>query len=337
MEIRRPTIKDVAAQAGVSVATVSNVLNGHAHVRERTRAKVLGAVDDLGYRASRAARSLPAGRTHLLGYCLAQTEQPNVALDQFLHQVVSTATASDLELLLLTETTDHRSIEPYASVLRRGGVDGFVLSGIEYDDPRVAFLRERSIPFACFGRVPTPDVAWVDVDGAAGMRAAVAHLVDHGHRRIAWVGWAPPSLAGDDRLSGFESAATDHGVEIAASIGVVNDFDAGRKVARAVVDSDATAVVCVSDTIALGLLAGVRDLGMEPGTELAAVGFDDVPAASLTAPGLTSLRQPMGHVGALLVERIIAQLNGGDVPAPVLVEPELIVRASTTSFTGSER
>jgi len=110
-----------------------------------------------------------------------------------------------------------------------------------------------------------------------------------------------------------------------------NDFDAARKaVAELMRQSDPTAIVCVSDTLALGVMAGLRDLGMVPGQDVAVTGFDDIPAASLTAPGLTSLRQPMNTVGTLLVERLVALLVGEDAPASVLVEPDLIVRESTT-------
>jgi len=132
---KRPTIREVAELGGVSVATVSNVVNGHAHVREGTRKRVRDAIEELGYRPSRAAKSLPAGRTFMLAYCLPGDEFPNSALDVFLHQIVSTASEADLELLLFTQMRTDR-VEPYSDLLRSGGADGFVLSEIEYTQIR---------------------------------------------------------------------------------------------------------------------------------------------------------------------------------------------------------
>lgn len=333
MSRSRPTIRDVAAEAGVSVATVSNVVNGHAHVRDATKRKVLDAIESLGYQASRAARSLPAGRSFLLAYCLPSNETPNAALDVFLHQMVQTASEADLEVLLFRQRADD-PIEPYAELLRRGGADGFVLSGIDYGDPRVEFLRERNVPFACFGRVADPAVDWVDVDGAAGVAAAVDHAADTGHERIVFFGWPEGSQAGDERRRGYEERLTDLGLEVLPAVTSVGEFDLARKKAPELLETGATSVICVSDTLALGLMAGLRDLGVEPGRELAVTGFDDIPAASLTAPALTSVRQPMAAVGRQLVDRLVAQLTDQTRLDSTFIEPDLIVRQSTTEYSG---
>jgi len=327
---KRPTIREVAQLAGVSMATVSNVVNGHAHVRDATKKRVLDAISTLGYKASRAAKSLPAGRTFMLAYCLPGDTAPNSALDVFLHQIVLTASEADLELLLFAQKRVDR-VQPYAELLRSGGADGFVLSGIEYEDPRVTYLQERNIPFVCFGRVDDPAVPWIDVNGAVGIRAAVDHVHDQQCDRLAFVGWPDGSAAGDDRLSGFVAATESLGLDSTAIVRVINDFDAARKAVPALMsDWEPAAIVCVSDTVALGVMVGLRDLGVTPGQDVLVTGFDDVPAASLTAPGLTSLRQPMDRVGALLVERLVASLTGVEPLPSMLVEPDLIVRQSTT-------
>ena len=332
-EVRQPTIRDVATAAGCAVSTVSNVLNAHPHVREETRRRVLAAVDELGYRPSRAARSLPGGRTFLLAYCLPGGDTPNSALDVFLHQVVETAAEADLEMLLVTQRGES-VVEPYAGILRRGGADGFVLSGIDYDDERVTFLRERNIPFGCFGRVNDPEISWVDVDGAAGVAAAVDHVAALGHDRLAFVGWPEGSSTGDDRYRGFVDACEAGDLAPTSVDRVVNGFEHGRNLVPELLRNDPTAIVCVSDALALGVMAGLRDAGVEPGRDIVVTGFDDVPAAALTAPGLTSVRQPMDEVGRLLVERLVARLTGATVPPPALVQPELIVRESTKRADG---
>ncbi len=338
---RRPTIKDVARVAGVSVATVSNVMNGHAHVRERTRAKVRRAIDTLGYRVSRAARSLPVGRTYLLAYCLPSDANYNAALNTFLHQVVASATDAGLEVLLVTQKGGDQ-LQPYRDLIERGGADGFVLSGIGYGDERVDYLGSQDIPFACFGRADDPTVPAVDVDGAAGTAAAVEHLRELGHERIAFVAWPEGSATGDDRLDGYRNSAAALGLDADAVVRSLDDFDLGRKLVPDLMRRfSPTAVVCVSDLLALGVVAGLRDHRLAPGADVAVTGFDDIPAASLSAPALTSLRQPLDRVGALLVERLVAQVNGtraasaasNSVSAvaaePHLVEPDLIVRDSS--------
>ena len=202
-------------------------------------------------------------------------------------------------------------------------------------DPRVAFLREADIPFACFGRVEEDDVASVDVDGAAGIAAAVKHLDSLGHERLAFVGWPEGSATGDNRYAGFAESVRALNLDAAAVVRTVDDFDLGRKLVPSLVrDGQPTAIVSVSDTLALGVIAGLRDLGLEAGRDVAVTGFDDIPAASLAAPGLTSLRQPMARVGGLLVEQLLTQMAGETVRSPILVEPDLIIRDSTTASAG---
>ena len=319
------------------MATVSNVLNDHPHVRGRTKAKVLEAISALGYRASRAAKSLPSGRTFLLAYCLPGANSLNAALDVFLHHVVATAAEADFETLLVTQRGDD-PLQPYAELIRRGGADGFVLSGIDYGDPRVAYLREVDTPFACFGRVDDASVASVDVDGAAGIAAAVEHLGALGHRRLAFVVWPEGSATGDNRSRGFAHRVDALGLEAVAVIRTIDDFDLGRKLAPSLIrDGHPTAIVAVSDTLALGVMAGLGDIGLEVGRDVAVTGFDDIPAASLAVPGLTSVRQPMDRVGALLVEQLLGQMAGETVRSPLLVEPDLIIRDSTIASAGPGR
>ena len=316
------------------MATVSNVLNDHPHVRGKTKAKVVEAIDKLGYRASRAAKSLPSGRTFLLAYCLPGATSQNAALDVFLHHVVATAAEADFETLLVTQRGVD-PIQPYAELIRRGGADGFVLSGIDYGDPRVPYLREVDVPFACFGRVEDDSVASVDVDGAAGVAAAVEHLGSLGHDRLAFVGWPEGSATGDNRYSGFAQGVQALDLDAVAVVRTVDDFDLGRKLVPSLMRGEQpSAIVVVSDTLALGVMAGLGDLGLRAGRDVAVTGFDDIPAASLALPGLTSLRQPMDRVGALLVEQLLAQMAGEAVRSPILVEPDLIVRDSTTTSAG---
>ncbi len=329
----RPTIKDVSRLAGVSIGTVSNVVNGHPNISLGTRQRVEDAVAKLGYLPNRAAKSLPKGRTGLLGYRMPDARKLNPPMDIFLHQVVASAGALGLEVLLFTPRPGQSEMDAYKDVLNRGGVDAFIVAGIEYDDPRVKFLDALQVPYSAFGRAQCQGRSvCVDVDGAAGTAQAVRHLRDTGRERIAFLGWPKGSLTGDERFRGWREALVEAGVRVDEScvFRATDSYKTGRIMARTLVDQGFDAVVCVSDTFALGVMAGLRQLGRAPGEGVAVIGFDDIAAAKLVEPGLTSIRQPMAAVGDKIVSRLsrilAGETNHGDA---VLIDPDLIVRGSS--------
>lgn len=329
----RPTIKDVSKLAGVSIGTVSNVVNGHPNISPKTRKKVEDAIEKLGYEANRAAKSLPAGRTGLLGYRMPDATRLNSSMDMFLHQVVDSAGSLGLEVLLFTPGNGQDELSAYDRVLKRGGVDAFILSGIEYDDPRVTYLHERRVPFGAFGKIAHQSRSvWVDVDGAAGTRLAVAHLLEHGVRRIAFLGWPEGSQTGDRRLVGWREGLLKGGVTPEADwvFRREDGFIAGRELVPELMEMNFEAVVCASDNFALGLMSGLRLRGYLPGQDLRVIGFDDVAAAELAEPGLTTVRQPMAAIGRELISRLSRLLRREALTSPgTFLEPELIVRGSS--------
>lgn len=330
--LMRPTIKDVGRLAGVSIGTVSNVINGQANVTPQTREKVERAIEQLGYRANRAARSLPAGKTGLLGYRMPGSENFNMPLDRFLHALVEEAGKVGLEVLLFTPNPEQTEMDAYQEVLTRGGVDAFVLSGIDYENQEVDFLAERGVPFAAFGRAKEHERSlWVDIDGAEGTRLATEHLLAHHRQRIAFLGWPEGSLTGDERCRGWQAAMAaaglDHGDDYIWR--AVDSFEAGHSIAEDMAKRGFDAAVCVTDTMALGLLTGLRELGIRPGIDFLVSGFDDVAAAELVSPGLTSIRQPMETVARELVVGLYKILCGEQRGRGRLVVPQLVVRGST--------
>ena len=329
----QPTIKDVSRLAGVSIGTVSNVVNGHPNISKATRERVENAISMLGYTPNRAAKSL-RGQTGLLGYRMPDASKLNSAMDVFLHRVVECAGSLGFEVLLFTPKPGQSELDAYREVLQRGGVDAFVLAGIEYDDPRVEFLEEARVPFAAFGRTAsvTNGIA-VDIDGAAGTKAAVEHLVRSGRERIAFLGWPEGSLTGDERFAGWQSAIREAGLQFdeSAVIRAEDSYETGSEIGPRLAADGFDAVVCVSDTFALGVIAGLNRAGMVPGRDLAVVGFDDIAAAALVEPGLSSIHQPMVQVGETLVTQL-AHLIAGKSPAQsqILIEPRLVKRASSS-------
>ncbi|MEO7864168.1 MAG: LacI family DNA-binding transcriptional regulator, partial [Nitrospirales bacterium] len=211
------TLKEVAARAGVSYQTVSKVLNAQAQVTKETRQRIMDVVRDLGYRPNHIARNMRSKRSHMIGYSWAQSSpnQVNYILDQFLSSMVSEAEAAGYHLLPFPFRDGQAQVDDYRELINTGRVDGFVISSVNYNDPRIAFLLERKFPFVAFGRSdPELDFPYVDVDGADGLYQAMQHLISKGHQRIAAIAWPEDSRVGNERMRGYFESMQTAGLDI---------------------------------------------------------------------------------------------------------------------------
>ncbi|HEY8372629.1 MAG TPA: LacI family transcriptional regulator [Pseudonocardiaceae bacterium] len=333
---RETTLVDVARAAGVSRQTVSNAINAPHLLRPETLAAVRTAIKQMGYQPNRSARSLRTRRSRLIGYHVPQPGDDRLSwvLDRFLHAVADAARRVGYHLVVFTPESPDQELDAYASMLRTRSVDGFLLTDVRADDPRALWLHRRGVPFAAYGRLPAPaGTAWVDVDGAAGTARAVEHLVELGHRRIAFLGWPEGDRLGDERLRGWRSAMTRYGLPHESLLARTDDtISAATAAAGHLLDADTppTAVIGVSDTVAVGALRAARSRDRRPGRDLAVVGFDDTPSAALLTPALTSVSQPLEEAARLLVAMLVGQLEGNPPERqPVLLEPTLVVRESS--------
>jgi DNA-binding LacI/PurR family transcriptional regulator len=320
------TIATVARHANVSRQTVSNVLNAPDIVRPETRHRVLAAIEELGYRANLAARQMRTGRSRLIAVRIDPVRNgvDGVVADRFLHGLTDAATPAGYRIMLFTATHDAGEIATYEELLASYALDAFVLTHTHHSDPRTAWLRERDIPFTTFGR-PWGEVerhSWVDVDGAAGTAMATRHLIESGHRRIAFLGWPPGSGVGDDRLRGWTQAMAEAGL---ATEGlrqhILDGATSGLRAATELLAQrrPPTAIVCASDQLALS----ARQAG-----DVAVIGFDDTEMAQAT--GLSSVRQPLAEAAAGCIT-ILANLLGDTAqttPRHVLLTPRLVIRDS---------
>lgn len=329
----KPTIKDVSRLAGVSIGTVSNVVNGRPNISKRMLDRVNTAIDMLGYKPNRAAKSM-RGRTRLLGYRMPEVSTTvNTAMDVFLHAVAESAGEEDFELLLFTPKPGQSELDAYQDVLKRGGVDAFIIAGVEYDDERIEFLEAHNMPFAAFGRVaPAKERVVVDIDGAAGTRVAVQHLIANDRQRCAFVGWPEGSLTGDERFRGWREGLQRAGLTPNEHpvFRAEDSFANGADLVPKLLGAGADCAVCVSDMFALGIMAGMRRAGLTPGQEIAVVGFDNTAAAGLIEPGLSSIHQPMAEVGQILVARLAQLLDTESSDTDVLLIPPILVARGST-------
>lgn len=333
---RRPTLESVAGRADVSRQTVSNVIHAPHRVSEGTRRRVEAVITATGYRPSKSAQALRTRRSNLIAVGL-RTPGANGehVLDTFLHALSADAQRRGYRILLTTAADDPSEISSYEELVGDYDIDALVLTGTHLDDARIPWLLDQGTPFVTFGRPwgRYADHSWVDVDGASGVRTAVEHLVARGHRRVALFGWPEGSGVGEDRRSGWEQACRGAGLPTDGLFHRMEDsFAQGRGAcAEILAGTDLpSAVVCVSDVIALGVWAELTARGLVPGHDVSVVGFDDSQAAAVT--DLTSVAQPLDLAASACLDSLHSLLRAGAAspPAPqhLLLAPRLVVRRS---------
>ena len=343
-----PTIKDVAREAGVSIATVSYVLNNKRHfVSEETRRIVLEAIARVGYTPNITARNLKSARTRLIGYAWHQVPegQVNSTLDYFIYSLARAVEGAGYHLLTFT----HHNNDPipvYDELIRTQRIDAFVLSGTLINDSRVPFLMQSGFPFIAFGR-SNPDwtFPYVDIDGEAGVRQATDYLLQLGHRRIGIIAWPPESTTGRYRLAGYRQAMESMGLPIPPTLiySGTDTEEAGREAVQywqgRPAEEQPTAIIALSDIVAIGAMNESARHGLVVGRDLSVIGFDDSPLAQYMKPALTTLRQPIPEVCQTLVMTLEMLLSKNPLESPpqTLIPPQLIIRESCHPILPSQR
>jgi len=327
-----PTIRDVAARADVSTATVSHVLNDTRFVAPETREAVLRAIRDLNYHPSAIARSLITHKTHTVG--MVVSDITNVFFGQMIRGALDTITPFDYTLLLCTTEESLTREEQYLELLFKGKVDGFIAAATSQKWSMLQVVEAFQIPIVFVDRVfEGMRGPHVGVDNEAGAFLAVSHLIEDGHRRIGIVAGPEWMSTMQQRLVGYRRALQAHGLPIDESLigyGLL-DPDAGRRCALGLLDRpDApTALLANNNFLTLGALLALKQLGRRCPEDVALVGFDDHPWAPVAAPPLTAVRQPDYEIGRRAADLLLRMLAGEVVgDERVLLRPELIVRES---------
>lgn len=322
-----PTITDVAAEAGVSMKTVSRVLNNEAHVRPRLRARVLQAISKLGYRPNLAARQLAASRSRLiLLFC-------NSFGASYVTRVLVAAAAQcrKNDYYLVSEPVDPQS-EPVSDIERtiaRLRPEGIILTPPLADSAAVITAIEATgTPLVRISGTRKAYGACISVDERAAAMHMVIHLIECGHRRIGFIGPRPQHHAAEGRELGYRDALEGAGIELDPSLMEKGDFffHSGFSAGLRLLSSERppTAVFAANDGMALGLISAARSKDVRVPEDLAVAGFDDSPASRMIWPPLTSVRLPV----EALAEKAVRILIDGEVAGP---EPacELLFRGST--------
>lgn len=324
------SIFDVAKKSGLSVVTVSRVLNNASSVRPKNRDKVLQAMKELDYQPNAAARSLARGKTGIIGLTL--TTLDDSFFDAVVKEINDRLAVQGYFLALSISSGDDDSFR--RSLFQEDRVDGVILLSPLREDEYIMELKKRKIPFVLIdNQHRNPSVPSVVVDNFKGGYEATRHLIDLGHRQIAHIRGPDPFLSSRERERGYLEAMEEAGLQPLEVVRATFEVSEGYRIARQWIETDRlpTAVFAADDYLALGVLDALKNEGIRVPRDISIVGFDDQILSSEFRPRLTTVRQPAARIGQTGVELLLKSMEGNAVKrgATVMLEPELIVRETT--------
>ncbi|MGN8552044.1 UNVERIFIED_CONTAM: LacI family transcriptional regulator [Microbacterium sp. SLM126] len=328
------SVKDVAALAGVSVGTVSNVLNRPAKVSPATVERVQSAIEQLGFVRNDAARQLRAGRSRSIGLVVLDVGNP--FFTDVARGAERRAATEGLSILLGNSDDDPARESDYLDLFEQQRVHGVLITPVDEISGRLERLRTRGIPAVLVDRLSEgAEFSSVSVDDVSGGYLAVRHLLDIGRRRIAFVGGPDHVRQVADRLEGARRAVaeeSDAALEVVetSALSVLEGRAVGERLRSRGPDGRPDAVFAANDLLAVGVLQALVMLGSVavPG-DVAIIGYDDIDFSAATVVPLSSIRQPSELIGRRAVELLLAEVAGAAEREQVVFQPELIVRDST--------
>lgn len=323
-----PTLKDVAALAGVSPITVSRVINDPETVKPKTRQRVEAAMTELHYVPNAAAKYLASNRTGVINvYIPKHIDLSNPFVMHLITGISDVLSERMYSMLILRDRSKERMC------------DGYIVTGLFKDEINdfVIYAQERQRPVVLFGHTNLPGVTSIDVDNVLGACQAARHLLDLGHRRIAMINVREDKDYVADRQAGWQKAFSAMGLPFNENdvFFAVNSVEGG---VQAVCDlphpENYTAFLCATDTIAIGVAAELRRIGRAIPQDASIVGFDGLGHELLSPVQLDTVRQPVFEVGRMLAHSLINRLDGEEVPQETLVAPSFVPGGSTAPYHG---
>lgn len=327
-------IYDVAKKSGLSVVTVSRVINNVPSVRQYNRDRVLWAMKELGYDPNFAARSLAKGKTGVIGLVLP------VLNDNFFNEVVKGVNSRLQDYnYFLSISLEERSESALGNnyLFHQKRVDGIILLSPRMEDEYIDELNKRKLPFVLLDsqNMHSP-VSAVLVDNYKGGFMATQHLLDLGHKKIAFISGTSYYLSSWERKRGYEEALRAAGIKPFATAGEHYDIAEGYKVTKSWLDEDCvpTAIFAADDNIMLGAYDAIRERGLMVPDDISLIGYDDDTISSEVFPYFSSVRQPSAEMGRKAVDILMGLIEKKfKVNTLVILEPELVIRGSTAAPT----
>lgn len=332
-------LEELAQLAGVSRSTVSRVINGDRWVSDAARARVEEVIRQHDFHPNSSARGLASRKTRIIGLLIPNQTSTIFGDPFFAHLIQGVAEAcneADHNLMLLMNT----SADPtagnrlYRRAIQGRHLDGIIIASNLVDDPIVAQLQADAFPFVLVGRHPHREVNFVDVDNRSAARDAVAHLLDHGYRRVAVITGPANMIGAIDRYAGYVTALSEAGIMPEPDLAVHTDFTrrGGYRAMQSLLDRASgppDAVFATSDTMASGALQALRDAGRRVPEDVAVIGFDGLDESTVSQPILSTVYQPIAELGR---EAVRILLNLVDQPAEEPVQrylpTKLVLRRS---------
>lgn len=316
------------------------MINGHPYVILETRGRVLQAIRDVGYQPNSIARSLVTRKTRIIGIVIPEAVS-KVFSDQFfaifIHGAAQAANVWGYQLILSLFDDPEREESLYASTFESGFMEGAIIASAPPEDSLLRRLCESSIPTVAVGKQPS--LPYVDVENCGGAFLATEHLIKLGYRRIATITGPLSHLHVQDRLEGYRMALEKQGVHFEEDLVVEGGFTEAGAIAamQKLLPFEPEAIFVQSDTMAAGALRALRTMGIRVPQDMAIVGFDDLPLASLLDPPLTTVRQPIRLLGFMAVELLLDILEGRKDGREIVLPVELVVRESCGAMMRREK
>lgn len=323
-----PVISDVARRAGVSVPTVSRVLNGAAYVSDEKRSRVMQAIQELDFRPSAAARALVARQPKLIAVIAGNTSRYGYA--ETIRGIEERARAAGYTVTItVVESADDETIDTAVSLVLEQPIAGLVV--LKFDPPGVAALHRlpKSIPTVSISGVRESGVPQAVLAEADAAEEVVGYLLELGHATVQHVR-VPPSRKEDGRTTGWKRALVAHGAPVPTPIDATWEPESGREIGRALAEDPAvTAVFCGNDEIAMGVIRGLVESGKRVPDDVSVVGFDDHPLARMWTPPLTTVDQDFVGLGSRAYDLLEGVMAGGRVRKFSSERPTVVIREST--------
>jgi LacI family transcriptional regulator len=326
-------MRDVAERAGVSATTVSHVINGTRPVSDELRARVLAAIDELGYQPNLLARSLRRGETHTIGMIVPDSANPFFA--EVARGVEDASFADSYSVIVCNSDGDLEKELLYTNVLAEKQVDGIIFVAAGVSTEHIRDLQARRMPLVVVDR-DIPDVAVDSVltDNVRGGWLATHHLLELGHRRIGCIAGPSDVTPSADRITGYLRALREAGIPVDGALIVKGDFqyESGYHAARQLLamDDPPTAVFGCNDLMAVGAISAAVEMGRRVPADLSVVGFDDVRLASFANPALTTVAQPKYEMGVVAATMLLERIHDlGIPPRRRVLDTKLLIRQST--------
>lgn len=337
---RRTTLKDVASSAGVSLATVSYVLNGKKQISEKTRQRVFKAIEELDYIPNLSARSLASNDSKLIGVVIPQTEPGSELMleNQFYSEILSSIeyNARICGYHIIVSATDIN--ESYLTLAKKRNLDGIIVIGM-YPDEFYKQMKKALIPIVLIDSYCQDHYYHsIRIDDAYGSYLATKYVLEKGHEKVAFFcSRLKENGVMQKRLLGYKQALEEKNIEFKKELVFEGniDFDNGINLAKAFVKSktDATAVVAAADILAIGAIKGFKQSGVKIPDDISIIGFDDLQIARYLPIGLTTIKQQISLKGEKAVELLIRSINEDDLSKQEVILPiSLVERDSVKSL-----